>query len=201
MLPLFNIIFFKISELGISFVFCYDEMKHVFIIYNVTLYYMLLFFLTLSCRSTSTSDSATKPLTEKNSEPTYTLPKSFVLSTQGSSTHSISFSEHTCSNNNNQIRSFWRGSGHVFVLIAEIMSNYSGVREYTVDNSTIRIKLQEEAGGSGLFYQATDDDISIDITYDGEEGLSGSATASSLEAGTLLLDPTTFYVGCPTITE
>ena len=162
---------------------------------------MLIFFLTFSCRSNSSADSATELLTDKNLDPSYTLPKSFVLTTQGSATHSISFSEHSCSNNNNQVRSFWRGSGHVFVLISEIMSNYSGVGEYTTENSTIRIKLQEEAGGSGLFYQSTNDDMSIDITYDGEEGLSGLAITRSLESGTLLLEPTEFYFGCPAIIE
>ena len=45
------------------------------------------------------------------------------------------------SNNNNQVRSFWRGSNHVFVVIAEINKCTS---------YTIRVKLQEEVGGSVL---------------------------------------------------
>jgi hypothetical protein len=76
------------------------------------------------------------------------------------------------------------------------MSDYSGAGIYTPDNSTVRIKLQEEAGGSALFYQATTDELSIEVDYDGENGLSGLVSAKTLEGGTLNLDPTQFYFGC-----
>ena len=66
----------------------------------------------------------------------------------------------------------------------------------TVENSTVRVKLQEEAGGSGSFYQATDDDISIDVQYVGSEGTSGIVFVPTLEGGSLTLDPAEFYFGC-----
>ena len=71
------------------------------------------------------------------------------------------------------------------------MVNYDGVDTPTTENSTVRVKLQEEAGGSGSFYQATDDDISIDVQYVGVEGTSGLVSAPTLEK--FILDPTEFY--------
>jgi hypothetical protein len=154
--------------------------------------------LLLAC-SPSTEDSGSKE--GEKQPPSYVSPQSFQLAIDGTSTHNLTFSEHDCSNNNNQIRSFWRGSNHVFVLIAEIMSDYEGVGNYTTENSTVRVKLQEEAGGNGSFYQATDDDISIDVQFVGSEGTSGMVFVSTLEGGSLTLDPTEFYFGCNKSTE
>ena len=156
---------------------------------------MFLFFFLFSCTSPDrdTSLNITPP---KNTLPSYTEPTSFSLHVTGETTYILDFSEHDCSNNNNQIRSFWRGSGHVFVLIAEIMQGYTGVNTYTNENSSIRIKLQEEAGGSALFYQATTDDISIQVEYDDIEGISGTASVETLEGGTIRLEPSQFYFGC-----
>ena len=158
----------------------------------------MLYLILLAC-SSSTKDSGLQE--RQDDTPSYVSPQSFQLAIDGTSTHNLSFSEHDCSNNNNQIRSFWRGSNHVFVLIAEIMSDYEGVGTYTVENSTVRVKLQEEAGGSGSFYQATDDAISIDVQFVGSEGTSGMVLAPTLEGGNLTLTPTKFYFGCNKPTE
>ena len=158
----------------------------------------MIYSILLAC-SPDTDDSSSKE--NENTPPSYISPQSFQLNINGTSTYSLTFSEHDCSNNNNQVRSFWRGSNHVFVLIAEIMSDYNGVDTYTTENSTVRVKLQEEAGGSGSFYQATDDDISIDVQYVGLEGTSGLVSAPTLEGGSLILDPTEFYFGCNKVAE
>ena len=159
------------------------------------IYSILLF---LACSPTA-EDSGSKE--SEDAPPSYVEPQSFQLAVDGTSTYNLTFSEHDCSNNNNQVRSFWRGSNHVFVLIAEIMSDYDGVGNYTVENSTVRVKLQEEAGGSGSFYQATDDDISIDVQYVGSEGTSGVVFVPTLEGGSLTLNPAEFYFGCNKTTE
>ena len=162
---------------------------------------MFFSFFMISCtphdKSTMLDTASTS--NENDILPSYTEPQSFTLNVTGASSHALSFSEHDCSNNNNQLRSFWRGSGHVFVLIAEIMQGYNGVNIYTAENSTIRVKLQEEAGGNGSFYQATTDDISIHVEYDGLEGISGKTQISTMEGGNLQLEPTQFYFGCPPI--
>ena len=161
---------------------------------------MFFFFLMISCTSHDKDTADTSNISDTNDIlPSYTEPQSFTLNVTGASSHTLSFSEHDCSNNNNQLRSFWRGSGHVFVLITEIMQGYNGVNTYTTENSTIRVKLQEEAGGNASFYQATTDDISIHVEYDGLEGVSGKTQISTMEGGTLQLEPTQFYFGCSTI--
>ncbi len=87
-------------------------------------------------------------------------PDPFTLQVTGGANLSLRFDTPTCQKPKgaNNFRAFWRDStgSHVFVLIVDLLGSYAGPGEYDADTHGLKVKLQEEAGGTGGFdYYAT----------------------------------------------
>ncbi len=125
----------------------------------------------------------------------------------------LTFDASTCQwpGGTTNFRQFWRvaDGSHVYVLIIEILGGFAGAGTYTNDSSTARVRLQEEAGGSGGYYAADPaqgDTVSITIDSISDETWEawGSATVSSLhslEGAAVTLTPSTLPVWCPEISH
>lgn len=105
-------------------------------------------------------------------------PDPFTLVVTGATSLSLRFDTPTCSKpvGSSNFRVFWRDSGgsHVFVLVAELMGTFTGPGTYDTAGAGAKVKLQEEAGGTGAQrYFATDetqgDSATITIDYLDEE--------------------------------
>ena len=132
-------------------------------------------------------------------------PSPFTLEVSGAHTQSIVFNQATCSrpNGSSNLRQFWRGDGHVFVLKVEIMGTATAAGVYTAVDHDVRATLQEEAGGSGLYFVAGAAET-IEVTVDGLDDDAdeawGSWTVSGMSdasGGGVLLSPQPLPVWCP----
>ena len=133
----------------------------------------------------------------------------FTLST--SDGHSLTFDASTCQwpGWTTNFRQFWRVSdhSHVFVLVIEILGGFAGAGTYDNATSNARIRLQEEAGGSGAYYaadpaQGDTVNITIDAISDVDWTGWGTATASGLhsaDGAAITLNPSTLPIWCEAI--
>ena len=66
---------------------------------------------------------------------------------------SVEFDLPSCSHyrGSSNFRTFWRKEdrSHVYVLIMEVMGSFDGVGSYSSNDGTVRVKMQQEAGGDG----------------------------------------------------
>lgn len=154
----------------------------------------------------STSDDTD---TESTSDTAISLPSNpspFTLEISGAQNRSLVFDEPTCSSptGSSNMRMFWRNKNdaHVFVLVTEILGGFDGVGSYSPPDFRANIKLQEEAGGEGLYYGSSNTS-GVEITYDiyEENFISGSATATSLEGndGSITISPPPYPLWCDNI--
>jgi hypothetical protein len=131
-------------------------------------------------------------------------PTGFTVQLGGARTDNLTFDETTCTANAGSLRVFWRNRAraHVYVLITEIMGRYTGPGLYD-DTSGLRLKLQEEAGGS-LSYFAADaaagDTLAAEVTAGDAYRASGTATTSGMrgDEGQITLSPGSWPIWCVT---
>lgn len=133
-------------------------------------------------------------------------PSPLTLTVSGALSQTLVFDQPTCSNptGSSNLRVFWRGSGHVFVLKVELLGTFTGVGSYTSSAHGARASLQEEAGGSGYYFVAgPSDTIEMDIAGYDREALQawGSFSVSGMadtSGGTITLSPQPIPIWCPT---
>ena len=135
-------------------------------------------------------------------------PRPLTINVTGVLTQSIVFDQVTCTHplNSSNFRIFWRGSGHVFVLKAEVLGDYAGPGTYSSADTNTRASLQEEAGGSGNFYTvdtAQGDSVSFDMEAHDTDAAEawGSFTVSGMHGaeGTIQIDPMVVPIWCPVV--
>lgn len=95
-------------------------------------------------------------------------PSPIVLDVRGAMSGSLVFDQPTCQIAGQNFRAFWRNAAreHVFVLIAEVLGPYQGPYTYTPAAGTVRVKLQEEAGGEGRYF-ATAEGTDVTVVVQG----------------------------------
>lgn len=140
-------------------------------------------------------------------------PRPLTITVSGSSPQTIVFDQVTCTHplNSSNFRVFWRGSGHVFVLKAEVLGDYEGPGTYRSGDTNTRASLQEEAGGS-LQYFVVDPSAgdSVEFTMEAHDVEAaeawGSFTISGMtgadENGNPLpiqISPSTVPIWCPVV--
>ena len=135
-------------------------------------------------------------------------PGPLTLTVSGAYTGTLVFDQPSCTwlDTAPNFRAFWRNEAreHVFVLVADILSVFDGPGTYTEADGSVRIKLQEEAGGTG-YYFGTDttagDTVSITVTGVTEEHAWGEFSASALHnsAEEITFSPQPFPIWCPTM--
>jgi hypothetical protein len=136
-------------------------------------------------------------------------PRPVSVTVSGAYSGTLVFDEVNCTHplGSSNLRVFYRGSGHVFVLKAEILGDFSGVGTYSSADTRTQSSLQEEAGGSGYYFAADasqGDSVQIDIEgFDEEAGQAwGAFTVSGMHdttAGTITLSPSELPIWCPTL--
>ena len=151
--------------------------------------------------TTATSDTDTQPQDTGPVVPD--PPDNFTLVTSGEMTENLSFDAPTCTLTNGapNFYAFWRSSSqsHVFVLKVELRGIYDGAGSYTGEQG-LTIKLQEEAGGAGRFFQSDSTQDSVTLTLEtNEEGyIFGDASIANMHSssGSISLSPSTFPIWC-----
>ena len=180
---------------------------------------LLLLGALLACRGgdKGTDDSDTNPETGQGhtGETADTSPPEFpedprplTLTVSGAYEGTLVFDAPTCTwlETAPNFRAFWRNSegAHVFVLVADILSVFDGPGTYTEADGSVRVKLQEEAGGSG-YYFGTDasvgDTASITVTSVDDAQAWGEFTFSGLhsDSGAITVTPVPVPIWCPTM--
>lgn len=133
-----------------------------------------------------------------------TDPSPWTLTVSGALEQEIVFDQPTCSrpNGSANLRQFWRGAGHVFVLKVELMGVVDGAGTWT-EADGVRATLQEEAGGSGAYFAAGPADA-IELVIESLDDDAGTAwgtwTVSGMAdtaGGTITLAPQPLPVWCP----
>ncbi len=134
-------------------------------------------------------------------------PAPFTLQLSGALDRALVFDSPSCSHleGSTSFRQFWRGDGHVFVLIIEMVGTFpeaGGPGAWTAADGA-RVKLQEEAGGDGNFFQSDPADPALVFTLEGfdtdADEAWGTATVGALldaEGASLALDPQPLPVWC-----
>ena len=129
-------------------------------------------------------------------------PRPISITVSGAYTGTLVFDEPSCTWTESipNFRAFWRnGSGqHVFVLLAEVLGSFAGPGTYDETMPTTRVKLQEEAGGQGLFFSSEGGDT-VAITVTGlEEGQAwGEFSFSGMADGGIQVEPQPVPIWCP----
>lgn len=164
--------------------------------------------------ATPTDDDTSAPIDDTSQIVDTGLPDGvspFTLST--SDGHTLTFDTSTCQwpGGTTNFRQFWRVSdhSHVFVLVIEILGGFAGAGTYDNATSNARVRLQEEAGGSGAYYAADaaqGDAVTITIDAISAEDWTGwgSATASGLhsaDGAAITLNPSTLPIWCEAISH
>lgn len=132
-------------------------------------------------------------------------PSGFSLTVSGAYAGTLGFDDPICSHLGGNFRMMWRKEdrSHVFVLIAEIMSVYTGPASYDPSMGTVRAKLQEEAGGYGYYFSTdhSDDPITLDILYCDDDLAWGDVTVSTMHSdkGAINISPTSFPIWCDNV--
>ena len=170
-------------------------------------FFTMLLLLCCSDKESSVNDD-TAPAPDTDTSPQDTgpdlpdPPDNFTISTSGEMTEDLSFDTPTCTLTNGapNFYAFWRTSqSHVFVLKVELRGIYTGAGSYTGEQGLV-VKLQEEAGGSGRFFQsdAIQDSIALTLEISEEEYIFGEVSVPNLysSSGAIALSPTTFPIWC-----
>ena len=134
-------------------------------------------------------------------------PSPFDVTVSGAYTGTLTFDDPTCyyPEGSSQLRVFWRNEAreHVFFLLVELLSGFEGAGTYDDSNTSPRAKLQEEAGGSGYYFQSDADQgdvVSLTVQLDEEDHAWGEWTATGLhdtEGGAITMEPTVIPIWCP----
>ena len=171
-------------------------------------------FLLLACtggKETDTSDTTdtTDTSTQEDTGPQYPEnPSPLTITVGGAYQQTLIFDEPDCSSpaGSSNMRMFWRNKSdaHVFVLVTEVMGDFTGEGVYSSADVRANIKLQEEAGGSGLYFGSTSDsNITIEYDFYDEENnfISGNATIDTLSGndGNITISPSTYPLWCDDI--
>jgi hypothetical protein len=134
-------------------------------------------------------------------------PAPFTLTLAGDLEQELVFDAPDCSHleGSTSFRQFWRGEGHVFVLIIEMVGTFpeeAAPGSWTAADGA-RVKLQEEAGGSGHYVQSAPDDATLVMTLDGFDldadqvwGEASVGPLSGAETGTVELAPQPLPIWC-----
>jgi hypothetical protein len=123
--------------------------------------------------------------------------------------NSLEFDLPSCSHyrGSSNFRMFWRNEArtHVYVMIIEAMSLFDGVGSYSSNDGTVRVKLQQEAGGSSgaSAYKADGADggeVIATVDYLDEDIAWGEVSITSMHDTTqdvpVTVTPTTFPIWC-----
>jgi len=122
---------------------------------------------------------------------------------------SLEFDLPSCSHyrGSTNFRMFWRNEdrSHVYVMIIEAMSVFDGVGSYSSNDGTVRVKLQQEAGGTSgdSAYKSDGSDgseVLVRVDYLDEDIAWGEATITTMHDTTqdvpVDVTPTTFPIWC-----
>jgi hypothetical protein len=133
-------------------------------------------------------------------------PIPFNVSVSGVYSGTLAFDKGECSQLGNNFRQTWRNEGrtHVFVLIADIVGVYAGPGDYDASMGRVGVKLQEEAGGYGYFFQtdASDGDpLTITIEYCDDDIAWGHFDVSTMssEKGAVTVSPGSLPIWCENV--
>ena len=164
---------------------------------------LILFFMACSGKAPDTSSTETgTPEVTDPSQPV--APEPFTLSLSGEATETLLFDKPTCTipNGAANLYAFWRlGSGeHKFLIKAELRNIYEGIGTYSETDGAV-IKLQEEAGGEGRYFEANEargSTVTVEIEGIMDDIVWGTATVSELftDTGSVTIDPNFFPIWC-----
>ncbi len=135
-------------------------------------------------------------------------PDAFTVMVEGTLSQSITFDMPDCSHRTGSttFRQFWRGQGHVFVLLVEMFDTFPGETGAYDASQGVRVRLQEEAGGSGAYFDSTLGSSSATMTLDGFDTDAGQAwgafsagTLGDGAGGSVTLSPDTLPVWCASL--
>lgn len=151
----------------------------------------------------------TEPAGEDTSDPAPEgfpdQPEPFTVSVTGAYEGSLAFDTPTCSHRTGSttFRQFWRGSGHVFVLVVEMFDTFPGEPGDYGASDGVRARLQEEAGGEGNYFASELGGDASTLTLDGFDTEAneawGAATVGTLgdsTGGSVMLSPDSVPVWC-----
>ncbi|HCH65220.1 MAG TPA: hypothetical protein DFR83_20615 [Deltaproteobacteria bacterium] len=116
-------------------------------------------------------------------------PAPFTITLDGASTASLTFDDPTCSHRTGSasIRFTWRGASHFYILVVEMFDTFPGEAGAYTASDGVRVRLQEEAGGMGAYFDSNFDGVGATLTLDGFDTTAnhawGSATIGSLGDG------------------
>jgi hypothetical protein len=153
------------------------------------------------------SDDTGSDTGEPDGLPASPLP--MTVNVSGALSQSITFDDVDCTHpiGSSNLRIFYRGSGHVFVLKAEILGDYTGPGTYESGLTNTRVSLQEEAGGSATYFAAdADQGDTVSVVIDGHDTEAkeawGSFSVSGMhdnEGGTATMTPMPLPIWCPAV--
>lgn len=134
-------------------------------------------------------------------------PSPMTVELGGDLVQTLVFDLPTCSHleGSTSFRQFWRGADHRFVLLVEMIGTFPTVDQvgtWTAEDG-VRVKLQEEAGGSGYYFtsDAADPDLALvidgfDIDEDHVWGTFSVGALSSDTHGSITLSPQPLVLWC-----
>ena len=172
---------------------------------------MINLILFLACTSSKDVDTSQELPTDTNTQedtgPQYPQnPSPLTITVSGVYQQTLIFDEPACSSpaGSSNMRMFWRNKNdaHVFVLVTEILGDFDGEGVYSSADVRANIKLQEEAGGSGLFFGSnTSSNVVIEYDLYEDNFISGSATIDTLSSndGEITISPSTYPLWCDNI--
>jgi hypothetical protein len=140
-------------------------------------------------------------------------PTPFTLTVTGATDASIVFNQSTCEIYPRpswvNFRHFWRGTDHNAVLIAEVLTVYTGPGTYDQSMGMVRAKLQSEAGSPYNFFFQTDatqgDTFTLVVeNADIRHGVWGEFTFSSMHdatGGSITVTPQPVPLWCPDLRD
>ena len=131
-------------------------------------------------------------------------PSPFTLTVSGDLDRDLMFDTPTCINERDQFRAFWRNSqdDHEFVLLAQVLQDFTGAGTYDETGARTDVKLQEEAGGEGYYFATSADEgdtLLIDLVFANDAVGWGEFTVSALSSGgaSVELSPQPIPIWCP----
>ena len=130
-------------------------------------------------------------------------PAPFDVTVSGVLSQTITFTESSCSrpNGSGQLRQFWRGRDHAFVLRVEMLSGVEEAGVFTTADGA-RAALQEEAGGSGSYFTAGETntiEMTLEALDDEADQAWGSWTVTGMtdtSGGVIALGPQPLPLWC-----
>jgi len=136
-------------------------------------------------------------------------PTPFTLHVSGPVTKDLVFDLPSCTQplGSSNFSQFWRNASdaHVFVLAVQLLGTYTGPGTYDSATDGVNIKLQEEAGGTGLYFfmdKVAGDTASLTIDHIDKAQAWGEFEFSGLHDGTgaaVSVSPMPIPVWCPTL--